>query len=467
MKFFVHINSLKARLALGAGILFTFLLAVTFLTIYRSFSNFRKDEFYTRLHDRAYNTYKLLVEVDAIDSVLLQIIDINTRHSTVPQQKVLVFHDSTLIYNYSSNGQAALDTRMFPAIKKNKEMRYSIENFEVVGLSKSYKGRDYYILSAGYDLYGLRQLSFLRWAMLIAFVSGTVIAWLTVYFFVKKMVGPLDKLQISLSKIDDSTLHSRLLETGQGEEVDLLAININQLLARLENAFGFRKDFVHYASHELRTPLAAMISRTESALNGTKTLMQHKEVLQQLLQQQKQLTDITTSLLLLSDANKGFPLQDYPLERLDEMVFRSAEIIEDLIPEATIEVNVEGLPANEDALLLPANEPLFQMALSNLLKNALQYSSDNKAVITLKVMENQKEVSIQNTGGAVPHEEREQIFTPFYRGSTTRDIKGHGLGLSLVKQITILHGGTIRYEHVHPHNLFILSFPDQRISTVK
>ena len=150
---------------------------------------------------------------------------------------------------------------------------------------------------------------------------------------------------------------------------------------------------------------------------------------------------------------------DYPQIRLDELVFRTVEIIQALYPEAQIEVNLEGELLNENSLLIHANEPLILMAFNNLLKNAVQYSTDGKVTLIVNSTRSGKEIRFLNAGNSVPEEQKEKIFTPFFRASNASIAKGHGLGLSLVKQIIQLHKAIITYAHKDGLNEFKIVFP--------
>jgi two-component system, OmpR family, sensor histidine kinase ArlS len=447
-------SSLRIRFALGFGILFTLILAVALIFIYVSFATFRKDEFYSRLKEKAITTYKLLVEVNRIDSSLLREIEKNT--PTTAARQVMVFKDSSIIYNSSDDKKIAYDRNLFSMIKTKQEFSTVKDENEVLGLYVQKNTDHYTILAYGYDRSGFRKMDFLKWVMIIVYCIGVVIGWIATYFFVKKIIKPLDSLKNNLNSINYNNLDTHLPESGQGEEVNSLSANFNQMLARLDKSFSFQKDFVHYASHELRTPLAAMVGLTESSLNNSKTEEQFREALKQLLNQQKNLTDITTSLLLLS-GNK-INSNEYPLVRLDELIFRSIEIMKDLFPAAEIEMNFEGSPSNESLLLIHANEPLILMVFNNLLKNALQYSPDNKIHVIMKVTEKEKEVRFMNAGDLFLPEEKEKIFTPFFRARNSSAVKGHGLGLALVKQILHLHDAEINYYYQEEMNVFKIRF---------
>jgi signal transduction histidine kinase len=452
------LKSLRIRFALGFGILFTFFMAAAFTIIYFSFDRFGKEDYNSRLKDRAVSTYRLFVEVDAIDSSLLNVIDRNTPSSIAPRQRVTLFNDTSVVYSNADSGQFRYDPVLFAEIRDKKELFTTIGEEQIFGLYKEKNSGHYFIVASGDDKYGKRRMEFLRWVMIAVYCAGVLIGWTVTYFFVKKIIRPLEVLNTNMKHINYNNLDSRLPVTGQGEEVDNLSLNFNQMLARLEQSFSFQKDFVHYASHELRTPLAAMVSVTENSINKSLDGAQFRQVLQQLLHQQQSLTDITNSLLLLSDSKINASGHQYPMVRLDELVFRSVEITKNLFPDACIEVNLEGELSSEGSLLISANEPLILVAFNNLLKNAIQYSRNKRVHILISISEKEKSMKFFNEGKDFAPAEMERIFTPFYRASNADKVKGHGLGLPLVKQIIQLHDATIAYSYENGSNVFTITF---------
>jgi len=450
-------KSLRVRFAIGFSLLFTVFLAIALLIVYISYSDFRKEEFYKRLKDRAITNFKLLVEVEQIDHDLLQVIDRNTLNSLYDVQ-VLIFQGDSLIYSSIDEKRTLYDINFIKEVHKKKEIFTTRGDEEVVAITLTENGKPYILQASALDKLGRRKMLFLKWVMIIVYFSGLVIGWTATYFFVKKVIRPLEVLKKNIQNIDSANLDIRLNQRGQGEEVDSLATNFNQMLERLQQAFSVQKNFVHYASHELRTPLTAMIGITENALCKNLDVSEHEKVLEQLFQQQLNLTEITNSLLLLSD-KKNITANEYPSVRLDELLFRSADIIQNLFSDANIAVNLAGVPPSEEALMVRANEPLLLMAFNNLLKNALQYSKNNQAIVTIRISNNIKEVEFKNLSDPFEKEETQLIFTPFYRASNATSVKGYGLGLSLVKQIAELHNATINYSREGDFNVFYFRFP--------
>lgn len=444
-------KSLRIRFAIGFSILFTVVMAIAFIIVYISYADFRKEEYYNRLKGKAMTTFKLLTEVEQVDQELLQVIDKNTLNSLY-DEKVLIFENNDLIYSSIDDKNIQYNQSLLSMVKLEKELHITQNENEVVGVYVEQGKKSYTILASAYDKYGRRKMNFLKWVMVAVYFAGLALGWVATYFFVRNVLQPLYDLKNNLQKIGSDNLHTRLAQAGQGEEVDSLAASFNQMMERLQQAFSLRKDFVHYASHELRTPMTAMVTLTENALSRDHTTDQYRSVLQQLFQQQQTLTSITNSLLLLSDKNEQ--TEEYPRVRLDELVFRSVEIVHSLFPTADIAVNIEGDIASEETLLVRANEPLLVMAFNNLLKNAVQYSSPQAAQISIRSLPGGKEIAFSNMGEPFLTEEEGMIFVPFFRASTAKNTRGHGLGLPLVKQIADLHGATVQYTHRDGANIF-------------
>lgn len=454
---FGNINSLRIRFALGFSVFVTIFLALAFLFIYQSFSRFRKDEFHERLKNKALTTFRLLVEVEQVDHDLLKVIDKNTLNN-LQDEKVMIYKDSSLIYSSIDDKDIHFISGLFDNLKYKDEYRTTQGLDEVLALRISQATGNYYVLASAYDQYGRTKMNFLKWVMIIVYCCGLIIGWVTTFFFVKKVIHPLEKLKSQLANVNYTTLDARLPVTGQGEEVNSLSSTFNQMMASLQQSFNFQRDFIHYASHELRTPLAAMISLTENSLNKEMSQEELKDVLRELFKQQTELTDITNSLLVLADNKNSQAKVEYPKVRLDELVFRAVDIIRNMYHEPSIEVNLEGDLANEHSLLIHGNEPLLLMAFNNLLRNALQYSGNKNVQVTIRNSGKGKETVFRNQGSRFADGEEERIFTPFYRSSNAGRIKGHGLGLPLVKQIVNLHGASITYLHQNGYNEFKITF---------
>jgi two-component system phosphate regulon sensor histidine kinase PhoR len=110
--------------------------------------------------------------------------------------------------------------------------------------------------------------------------------------------------------------------------------------------------------------------------------------------------------------------------------------------------------ALEEAPELLLDERAVEIAVINLVDNALKYAPDGKRIgVAVKAVAGGAEVSVSDQGPGIAPEDRKRIFQRFVRGksATGKQVRGSGIGLSLVKHIADAHGGSIRVEAAKPH----------------
>jgi signal transduction histidine kinase len=82
----------------------------------------------------------------------------------------------------------------------------------------------------------------------------------------------------------------------------------------------------------------------------------------------------------------------------------------------------------------------------NLIKNAYLYSSDKNVKVKMEALQDAIYIHVENKGVVLSAEDRDRMFLPFFRGDNAQNVKGFGLGLSIVRRIAELHKGAIMYE---------------------
>tara|TARA_B100000686_G_scaffold278239_1_gene298099 strand:- start:551 stop:1267 length:717 start_codon:yes stop_codon:yes gene_type:complete len=236
------------------------------------------------------------------------------------------------------------------------------------------------------------------------------------------------------------------------------------MMDRLESSFKQMKRFSADASHELKTPLAVMQGKIEAALQDHEKGGEHDTVLVDVLERVGQLRSIIDSLLMLSRSDAGgLIIEKQKLDLCDLM----SEIVED----AEVIASEEGISFQADngssGFMVDGDERLLRLAISNLLTNATKYniSEGGKIVSELRRSDSAYQISISNTGPAIPDEIEEKIFERFYRVDTARgpSKSGFGLGLSLARVIAVAHGGRLSLESsVGGVNCFVMTLPKEK-----
>lgn len=442
--------NLKQRFALYFSILFTVILGVVMVVLFSLVSKFRQAEFQLRLEEKAATSVNLLVDLKDADKQILRHIDENTINK-LHHEKIVIFNSSKQLI-YTSIDDAVVKWKMsdFDYLKANKHLfRQDSERdgmVDLVGVYVNSDGKYYYSFVAAEDTYGDRQSEFLIFALLIAFCVGIVSVWLLSYYVSKRSFAVLDELKDSIAEITDKELMYRLKDRNKNDEVDALTKAFNSMMDRLDLAYRKQKEFIYNASHELRTP----VSRLLMQLQNLKQLEVHSPAtsryLTSLLEDANQMTDIISSLLLLSKIDENEKLNYLPLCRVDEVIFDAMQSTLKTYPDFHIRFNIENKTENEDLIEVKGDYSLLKIVFLNLLKNAYNYSIDKQVDIQIVQEELFVKVIFSNRGNTLTRVEQKSIFKAFSRGENSRQVEGTGLGLRIVERILYYHRAEITYD---------------------
>ena len=128
-------------------------------------------------------------------------------------------------------------------------------------------------------------------------------------------------------------------------------------------------------------------------------------------------------------------------------------------PENRVDVMIDEVEEADD-ITVKGNEALLRSVVVNLVENACKYSSDKRALVSLKGSGAMVRLVVEDQGVGIAPEDRERIFENFFRARNTGGAKGHGIGLSLVKRIVDLHDGEIKVKSaLGSGTLFIVRLP--------
>ena len=228
---------------------------------------------------------------------------------------------------------------------------------------------------------------------------------------------------------------------------------IDTIVNQIEISFKKLKNFNSNVSHELKTPLAIMKSEIEVALmNEEKNC---DKVLHSLLQEINYLNDITEKLLFLTKND----IQNCKLTEID-----LEELILELYEKYANKIHISLHIDENDEYIIRGDKTLLKMAISNIIENSIKYKA-LKIDIILKKTKNKIILIIKDNGIGIPKEKLPFIFDEFYRvdESHNKNIKGFGLGLSIVKNILKAHKAKIKVKSEKGVE-FIIEFPLKEIS---
>ena len=269
----------------------------------------------------------------------------------------------------------------------------------------------------------------------------TVLSGILAYFVSGRALRPLRSFASQVEKVQLNNLADMKIDENVLPEFRQLSHSFNQMLERLNNAFAAQRQFTGNAAHELRTPLALMQAQLELfSAEHPEMLPETAEFLSLLREQTERLTQMTKTLLEMSNLQQVARNEQIQLAPMIE------EIFTDLAPLAekrniTLEVEGDGVMTGSDALIY--------RLLFNLTENAVKYNHPGGSVrVTVAQKPETLLIRVSDTGCGIPEEYQRSIFQPFFRvdKSRSREYGGAGLGLSLVWEITDLHGGSVWVE---------------------
>lgn len=428
---------IKNRLSVQFTFLvFGILMFFSFLVYYFSHSS-HQAEFRDNLLARAENTAILLIEVEEVDSTLLNKIHRTTR--SLENEELAIFDASgKLMYHTEMDYLSGIAP--LPGEGKHLPDFFTVKEKEGVRYSHLANGQYYQVYVLAYNRSKVvnqkRLRNILGWSILVSLVLSVTVS----FIFSKMAILPVTQMVSDIKEINTAKLSKRLNEGKRKDEIEQLAVTFNQMLSDLEISFKIQDEFISHASHELRTPLAIMIAGSEYILSRERSKEEYVQQLTELRDNLRYLNTLLNSLLELAHLNRENKMEVGPV-RLDELIFSSIQSTKSKYPGRKIVPRIE-YPENEDDLMVTGNPGFLEIAFNNLLDNACKFSSLD---IDVEISPTSAGLlcRIKDHGIGIPDGEIEKIFAPFRRARNAAYIGGYGIGLSLVRRILSLHGATI------------------------
>lgn len=253
-----------------------------------------------------------------------------------------------------------------------------------------------------------------------------------------RATADLTRLGAELETIEAGSLDRRLA-TRATTEVDRVVSVLNRMLERLEAAVAHLQRFTADAAHELRTPLAALRAHLEASIARATTVEEHRAGLIDGLEQAERLQRLSEDLLTLSAVESGSVARGHPEEmvRLDALV---RDVVQSLRPVA--EEQERALVCEVPApITVYGREPLLKRVVLNLVDNAFQHTPAGTPItVTLGARDTAAVLEVRDGGPGMQPADLAVMFERFRKG---RASGGAGLGLALVREIALRHGGRV------------------------
>ncbi|MGE0595436.1 MAG: ATP-binding protein [Hyphomonadaceae bacterium] len=280
-----------------------------------------------------------------------------------------------------------------------------------------------------------RRITNALWTVAVLGFAFSVAGGLLAAWQAARRVGALSETARDVMAGDLST---RAPVRGAGDEFDVLAEDLNKMLARIEQLVHTTRTAGDAIAHDLRSPLTRFRAKLESALDASPNVEADREALRKALIEADRLLDTFQAVLKLARVESA---GNWRFERVD--VTSIVQELVDFYQPAAEEIGLTFHGHVAPALAVRGDAGLVTQALSNLIENALKYTPSGGSIEVRAVRrpDARVEMVVSDDGPGVPLEERDRVLERFVRLESARTTPGVGLGLSLVSAVARLHQG--------------------------
>jgi two-component system heavy metal sensor histidine kinase CusS len=276
------------------------------------------------------------------------------------------------------------------------------------------------------------------------------------YQLARAGLSPLQRVAATAQRVGPANLTERVATAGLPSELFTLAERFNAMLDRLQENFALLSRFSADIAHDLRTPVNNIRIELEVSLSQGRRPEEYRDTMGSALEECHRLTQIIDSLLFIARAEDPRTRVKREVLNVGDELRRIVDFYEATSTDAGVEITVACAPTVFAAL----DRLLFQRALGNLLSNAIRHTPRGRSValsaaVAPSISGNGNGdstaaddliIEVADTGEGIPAEDLPRVFDRFYRADKARSAhaQGHaGLGLSIVKSIMQLHGGSV------------------------
>jgi heavy metal sensor kinase len=300
-----------------------------------------------------------------------------------------------------------------------------------------------------------RYLLMLAPLLLLAAASGG-------YWLSRKALSPVDAITQTARSIGGNNLGDRLEKLTTGDELQRLSDTLNEMLARIENAFLRVTQFTADASHELRTPISLIRTEAEIALRKSRGDAEYREALRHILLEAERTSSLVEELLCLARADSG--RETLRLGTLD-LRLAIAETAKEWLPLVESH-NLQFAYAIADREIpVLADRRALERLLALVLDNAVKYTPSPGVVeLLLELRDYNAVITVRDSGIGISEQDQSRIFERFYRAdkARSRELGGAGIGLAIADWIVQRHHGSIAVQSsIGKGSSFFITLPLQ------
>ena len=443
---------LKHRLSLYSIIIFSVVILIVSTVIYFSFYTQMEKKEIQSLESKSLLAAVYYLEQDELPT--LEHENIKSQMLKSISRKNIVIYDAL---NQKFNGNMDVDSNISPKflnnVRINKNDFFTSEHFFYNGIFYHDNQGDFVVITRQSKDEFNEQMQSLLHILIIVSIIGLLFIYLFSQYLGYIAYEPITKIIEQIKERDTKNFNEPLVLRKSYSEIEDLIKTYNHFIDRIAQTFNVQKNFIDYVSHELRTPITALLGTLEVTNHKKRTSEEYELVLLQLKQYTNDLQETLDQMMLLSGAKTSF---EFKTIRIDEIVW---QVIENAVLYHNAKINVDIKVENNQLLSIQGNEKLLEVALNNLIGNAIKYSDNQQIMIQFLEVNQQLQIHIIDQGIGILENDLAKIKQNFFRGKNTQSYQGKGIGLSMANIIFTFHQIYLKIEQNQPKGTIVkLSF---------
>lgn len=262
----------------------------------------------------------------------------------------------------------------------------------------------------------------------------------------RRALAPVAAMIEKARSLSPARLGERIPVPGPQDEIRQLALTLNGLLDRLQQAFDSQERFVADASHQLKTPLAILRGELDLLRKREPTREETETFLASASQELEYLSRMVEDLLLLARVDAGEAAVAAGSVRLDEVALEAVSRLKPLAQRRGVAIRFDlDSQHGEPEFEVRGDSDLLRSLLQSLIENAIKYSPTVQVTVSSEA--DWVWVRVKDEGPGIPDDDLPRIFERFYRASSQpKGTGGTGLGLAIAKRISEVHHGLLLAE---------------------
>lgn len=442
---------LRFRLSIYIVTVFSIVILIAFGAIYFSFHKLMENSEIKSLENKTILAALYYLEEDEISVFEHETIKEKLKKS-ISRKDIAIINSTNVQVKGNMQEDSAINQAFLSTIRKNKQFNLVTKDYFYNGIYYSDNEGDFVVIARESKAEFNQQLTTLLTILITVSTFGILIIYFISNLLSKYAYEPIVNIVKQLKERDAKNFNTPVKITNSYAEIEDLVKTYNNLIEQLSQLFQIQKNFIDYVSHELKTPITALLGTLEVTLPYSHTQEEIQATTLKMKQYIHDLEQTINNMMLLSGVKVNFEPDTI---RIDEIIWK---VVENAIlyHQAKIEVDIQVQNANE--LKIDASAQLLELAINNIIENAIKYSENQLIKISISSENSHIIVSIIDQGIGISSNDMTHITQNFFRGENTQNYGGKGIGLSMANIIFKLHQIEMTVQSTESGTTVILKF---------